>query len=150
SRKVDKKMDIGTGKDLEEYGDLPYDVSNIREPGKKYNANLFQSDIFNAYDKRVSARQQAIHGNGTGAYIRSVLQDRPYTQVPKDSTLQHTLSLLRIDELRARIHEMGIPADLQVDFDNHKRLVRTLEILLYLQQNPQPKKPQRIVQNYLA
>lgn len=150
SRQVYKKMDIGTGKDLEEYRDLPYHLINIKEPGEKYNVDLFRSDFFNVYDQIVRAGKQAILCGGTGSYIQSVLQDRPYTQVPKDSNLQHMLSLLRIDELRARIHEMGIPADLQVDFDNHKRLVRTLEILLYLQQNPQPKQPQRIVQNYLA
>lgn len=148
SRQVYKKMDIGTGKDLREYRDLPYHLINIKDPGEKYNVDLFRSDFFDVYDQIVTQRKQAILCGGTGSYIQSVLQERPYTQIPKDSHLQNALSLLGIDELRSRIHEIGIPEDLKVDFDNHKRLVRALEILLYLQRNPQPTKRQRIINNY--
>src|SRR5690606_13362283 len=136
SRQVYKKMDIGTGKDLREYRDLPYHLINIKEPGEKYNVDLFRSEFFDVYDQIVTQRKQAILCGGTGSYIQSVLQERPYTQIPKDSHLQYALSLLGIDELRSRIHEIGIPEVLKVYFDNHKRLVRALEILLYLQRNP--------------
>ena len=37
SRQVYRRMDIGTGKDLEDYGAIPYHLIDIREPGTKYN-----------------------------------------------------------------------------------------------------------------
>lgn len=150
SRQVYRDMDIGTGKDLEEYRDVPYHLINIKKPGDKYNADLFRRDFFKAYDHIINVQKQPILCGGSGSYIQSVLQDRPYAQIPKDSYLQKKLSQLAEEELLERIHTIGVPPDLQIDFHNHKRLVRALEILLYLQHHRQPKQLQRIVPNYLV
>ena len=148
SRQVYRNMDIGTGKDLEEYRNIPYHLINIKNPGDKYNVDLFRQDFFKAYDHIINAQKQPILCGGSGSYIQSVLQYQSYAQVPKDSHLQKELSLLSEKELLTRIHTIGIPPDIQIDFHNHKRLVRALEILLYLQHHPQPQQPQRIVKNY--
>ena len=49
SRQVYTGLDIGSGKDLAEYGDVPYHLIDIIEPGKEYNAFQFQRDFFSAF-----------------------------------------------------------------------------------------------------
>lgn len=150
SRQVYQGMDIGTGKDLEEYHHIPYHLINIKNPGEKYNVDLFRTDFFEAYDRIVNYQKQPILCGGSGSYIQSVLQYRLYAQIPTNSELQQKLSQLPKEELVAEIQKIGIPEDLKIDFHNHKRLVRALEILLYLQQHPRPLLRQRIVNNYVV
>jgi len=46
SRQVYRRMDLGTGKDLHEYGDIAYHLIDIVEPGGEYNVFQFQRDCF--------------------------------------------------------------------------------------------------------
>ena len=48
SRQVYRGMDIGTGKDLAEYGGIPYHLIDIAEPGTQYNVWQFQQDFLRA------------------------------------------------------------------------------------------------------
>ena len=50
SRQVYAGMDLGTGKDLEEYGDVPYHLIDIVPAGSKYNLHRYLRDFSNAYD----------------------------------------------------------------------------------------------------
>ncbi|WP_246162254.1 tRNA (adenosine(37)-N6)-dimethylallyltransferase MiaA [Sphingobacterium phlebotomi] len=150
SRQVYRNMDIGTGKDLEDYRDVPYHLIDIKNAGDQYNVDLFRTDFFQAYDYIISLQKRPILCGGSGSYIQAVLQERPYAQIPKDKDLQQKLSYLSKGELLAQIQEIGIPKNLKIDFDSHKRLVRGLEILLYLQDHTEILQPQRVISNYLV
>ncbi|MBP5572428.1 MAG: tRNA dimethylallyltransferase [Bacteroidales bacterium] len=72
SRQVYRGMDIGTGKDLDEYGDIPYHLIDILPAGEKYNVYQFQQDFLAAYqDIRRRGRIPILCG-GTGLYITAV------------------------------------------------------------------------------
>ncbi|PRD54755.1 tRNA (adenosine(37)-N6)-dimethylallyltransferase MiaA [Sphingobacterium gobiense] len=150
SRQVYRNMDIGTGKDLEEYRGIPHHLINIKNPGEKYNVDCFRTDFFQAYDFIIGQQKRPILCGGSGSYIQTVLQERPYTQIPKNNDLQRELTSLSKAELITQIQHIGIPKDFKVDFDNHKRLVRALEILLYLQHHPEISHAQRVIDNYLV
>ncbi|WP_239016349.1 tRNA (adenosine(37)-N6)-dimethylallyltransferase MiaA [Sphingobacterium corticibacter] len=150
SRQVYRHMDIGTGKDLSTYGDIPYHLIDIAEPGDRYQVDRFRQDFFAAFDDIVSRGKQPILCGGTGSYIQSILQYSRYAQIPKDLSLQAELALRSKEQLIADIHQLGIPADYKIDFHNHKRLVRALEIILYLKQHNPVLSPQRIIQHYYA
>ena len=150
SRQVYKGMDIGTGKDLQEYKDVPYHLIDIKLPGDKYNVKQFQNDFFCAYDEIIRTGNQPILCGGTGSYIQTILQERPYSNIPIDHAVQKSLSLLSKEELQAQIQNIGVPDDFQIDFNHHKRLVRALEILVYIKQNPEAIQPQRVIRNYLV
>lgn len=49
SRQVYRGMTLGTGKDLEEYGDVPYHLIDIADAGTKYNLYGFLRDASAAY-----------------------------------------------------------------------------------------------------
>ena len=71
SRQVYRGMDIGTGKDLAEYGSIPYHLIDIAEPGTQYNVWQFQQDFLRAYaDIRARGAVPVLCG-GTGLYIEA-------------------------------------------------------------------------------
>lgn len=72
SRQVYRRMDIGTGKDLAEYGEVPYHLIDIAEPGTQYNVYRFQQDFSKAFDDIRSRGGIPILCGGTGLYISAV------------------------------------------------------------------------------
>ena len=72
SRQVYRGMDIGTGKDLSEYGSVPYHLIDIADPGDGYNVFRFKEDFFAAYDSIRSRGAVPILCGGTGLYINAV------------------------------------------------------------------------------
>ena len=72
SRQVYRGMDIGTGKDLAEYGDVPYHLIDIADPGDGYNVHRFQEDFHAAFDLIRSRGAVPILCGGTGLYITAV------------------------------------------------------------------------------
>lgn len=149
SRQVYKKLDIGTGKDLTEYQSIPYHLIDIVEPTGRYDVQRYKEDFAVAYKKIKGLGKQAILCGGTGSYIMSLLQENRYSKIPKDRELQEKFSKLSSEELKIEIRRKHIPADFEIDWKNHKRLVRALEILNYLDMNPMPVTAAPIVKNYL-
>ncbi len=149
SRQVYRKLDIGTGKDLHEYQDIPYHLIDIRNPDDLYDVKNFKQDFEQAYQD-ISARGKAtILCGGTGSYIQSILQDQPYSHIPKDEEFRRNKYELSKEALIEEIRSYQVPEDFKIDWDNHKRLVRALEIVQYLKSNPLPQSKERIVKDYL-
>ena len=76
SRQVYRGMDIGTGKDLNDYvvdgRPIPYHLIDIVEPGERYNVFRFQRDFLRAYKSIVERGKFPILCGGTGLYIESI------------------------------------------------------------------------------
>ena len=72
SRQVYRGMDIGTGKDLVEYGDIPYHIIDVRDAGTQYNVYDFVQDFRAAFADIRSRGKVAILCGGTGLYINAV------------------------------------------------------------------------------
>ena len=71
SIQVYKGMDIGTGKDLGEYGDIPYHLIDIRPAGTKYNVYEYQKDFVKVYQDIRERDAVPILCGGTGLYIEA-------------------------------------------------------------------------------
>ena len=72
SRQVYVGMDIGTGKDLGEYGDVPYHLIDIVPAGSKFNIYEYQAAFAKAYADVRSRGAIPILCGGSGLYIESV------------------------------------------------------------------------------
>ena len=72
SRQVYRGMDIGTGKDLAEYQEIPYHLIDIREAGTQYNVYDFTQDFRAAFADIRARGKVAILCGGTGLYINAV------------------------------------------------------------------------------
>ena len=92
SRQVYRRMDLGTGKDLEDYivngQQIPYHLIDIVDPGYKYNVFEFQRDFLNAYDQVRWKEKIPILCGGTGMYLESVLKGYRLLPVPENPKLR--------------------------------------------------------------
>ena len=80
SRQVYRGMDIGTGKDLAEYGSVPYHLIDIAAPGTQYNVHSFSEDFAAAVaDIRARGAFPILCG-GTGLYISAVTGGYDFTE----------------------------------------------------------------------
>jgi len=80
SRQVYRGMDIGTGKDLAEYGEIPYHLIDIAEPGEQYNVWQYQQDFIRVYaDIRARGAVPILCG-GTGMYINAVTRGYDFSE----------------------------------------------------------------------
>ena len=143
SRQVFKDMDIGTGKDLNEYTvngrSVPYHLINIREAGEQYNVNAFKEDFYHIYGDLSAKGKVPVLCGGTGMYIHSLLQNQEYTAVPVDQVLRDSLPLHDIQLLRKRLKLYPKEVTAHADLSSAKRLVRAIEIAEYLKQHTLPE-----------
>lgn len=75
SRQVYKGMDIGTGKDIAEYGEIPYHLIDIVPAGYKYDICQYQRDFAAAYEDCRRRNVIPILCGGSGLYIEAVTKD---------------------------------------------------------------------------
>ncbi|SFC88546.1 tRNA dimethylallyltransferase [Flexibacter flexilis DSM 6793] len=131
SRQVYRGMDIGTGKDLEEYGQTPYHLIDICEAGERYNIYQFQLDFWAAYEQIHTRGHQAIMCGGSGLYLDAVLKGYNLTAIPINPTRRAELLPLSTDTLRDIFLQKNSPFAAKTDLASHKRLIRAIEIAEY-------------------
>lgn len=136
SRQLYRKMDLGTGKDLEEYENIPYHLIDICDPGYKYNLFEYLRDYHIAHDKIRSRNKTAILCGGTGLYVESVLKGIQLPEVPENKELRIALLDKSLDELTEMLKQYKALHN-TTDVDTTKRAIRAIEIQDYYQKNPQ-------------
>lgn len=143
SRQIFKGMDIGTGKDLNEYNlggkSIPHHLIDILPAGARYHVDAFKTDFYQAFATIRQKNKFPILCGGTGMYINSILQNQKFTSVPVDAVYREKIELLPKSELVKKLAEYPEEQIKHVDVASHKRLVRALEIARYLKHNPLPE-----------
>ena len=138
SRQVYKKMNIGTGKDLQDYrvGNtlISYHLIDIAEPGSKYNVYEFQRDFLNAYNIIKEKRKNVILCGGTGMYIESVIKGYELINVPVNNEMRQIWEKQSDEELINELSKLKALHNVS-DTSNRKRLLRALEISCYYNEN---------------
>lgn len=133
SRQVYRGMDIGTGKDLEEYNyngvDIPYHLIDIAEPGSKYNIFEYQRDFHKVFEEIKKRGKQPILCGGSGLYIEAATQGYSLPQVEPNPALRATLEQLRDQELIKKLEQLK-PLHNTSDTDSRKRVIRAIEIAM--------------------
>ena len=88
SRQVYRGMDIGTGKDLSEYEEIPYHLMDIVDAGTKYNIFEYQRDFEKAYRDIVDRGGIPILCGGSGLYIEAATCGYSLPEVQPDPVLR--------------------------------------------------------------
>ena len=135
SRQVYRGMDIGTGKDLAEYEEIPYHLMDIVDAGTKYNIFEYQRDFEKAYKDIVDRGCIPILCGGSGLYIEAATCGYSLPEVPPDPELRAELEQKSDDELIAQLASLK-PLHNTTDYDSRKRLIRALEIAIYEAEHP--------------
>lgn len=135
SRQVYRGMTIGTGKDLEEYGSIPYHLIDIADAGVKYNLHRYLQDADKAI-KEIRARHRLpIVCGGTGMYIEALLNGLVLPEVPENKPLREKLDGKTLDELTDILSSMKQLHNV-TDIDTAKRAIRAIEIQTYYNEHP--------------
>ena len=144
SRQVYRGMDIGTGKDLEEYGTVPYHLIDICDAGTKYNLFQYQEDFHKAYDSIRQRGAWPILCGGTGLYIESVLKGYSLSPVPQNEKLRAELADKSLDELTEMLADLkrrtGSVMHNRTDVDTAQRAIRAIEIETHNLTSPTPQR----------
>ncbi|SMO78394.1 tRNA dimethylallyltransferase [Saccharicrinis carchari] len=140
SRQVYKHMNLGTGKDYDEYivngQHVPYHLIDIAEPGYKYNVYEYQRDFFKAFGDIRDRNKFPLMCGGTGMYIEAVLSGFKMIQVPSNPQLREDLENKSLAELTELLQSMKRLHN-TTEVDTKKRAIRAIEIEVYYQDNPQ-------------
>lgn len=135
SRQVYRGMDIGTGKDLEEYGDVPCHLIDICPAGYRYNLFEYLRDFAAARREIESRGKTVIMCGGTGLYIESVLKGMALPAVPENPELRERLSGMELEELTRILASMKQLHNV-TDVDTAQRAIRAIEIQTYYRDHP--------------
>jgi len=109
SRQVYVGMDIGTGKDLREYGDVPYHLIDLVPAGSKYNIYQYQAAFAQTWADVRSRGAIPILCGGSGLYIEAVTRAYKFEKengLPASALPQHVYyigTLVSREERVARI-----------------------------------------------
>jgi tRNA dimethylallyltransferase len=132
SRQVYRNMNIGTGKDLNEYivdgRHISYHLIDIVEPGNEFNVFEFQKrfyEIFNCIQARESL---PVLVGGTGLYLESVLCRYDMPEAPINSEARADLKRKTKSELQKILCELKPRLHNRTDLDDKERLIRAIEI----------------------
>ena len=144
SRQVYRRMDIGTGKDLGEYGTVRYHLIDICEPGTKYNLFQYQQDFYDVYRQILERGAEPILCGGTGLYIEAVLKGYRLSPVPQNPDLRQRLENIPLNELTRMLEELkarsGTAMHNTTDVDSCQRAIRAIEIETYMLEHPVPRR----------
>ena len=137
SRQIYRLMDIGTGKDLNEYTiegkQIKHHLIDIRDAGDKYTLFDFQKDFHLSYQDILCRDKTPILCGGTGLYIESILKGYELKKVQKNEALRESLQNKSLDDLTAILAQYK---DLHntTDTDTKKRAIRAIEIAAFQQE----------------
>ncbi len=140
SRQIYRGMDLGTGKDIEEYVvdgmPIPYHLIDIADAGYKYNVYEFQRDFVKAFEQISAKNKMPVVCGGTGMYLEAALKGYKLIAVPKDQEFRDELEAKSLDELGVILRSYKEVHN-NSDLETQKRAIRAIEIERYYASNPQ-------------
>jgi tRNA dimethylallyltransferase len=132
SRQVYKNMDIGTGKDLNQYiingWRIPYHLIDIVPPESEFNLFEFQNRFYKIFSELNEKKILPVLVGGTGLYLESVLKGYDMPRAPKDQELRKALNRKSKDELQKMLLALKSHLHNKTDLEDSERLIRAIEI----------------------
>ena len=134
SRQVYKGMDIGTGKDLNEYKikgkQIPYHLIDIIAPNEDYSVFQFQKDFQKEFINIQKRKKMPFLCGGTGLYIKSILMNFHLPLVPPNKKLRNELENWKYEKLIKELDSISSNASKIHLVDTKRRIIRAIELEL--------------------
>ncbi len=141
SRQVYRGMDIGTGKDLEDYVvngvPVPAHLVDIEDAGAHYNVYRFQNDFIHAFGDICARQKFPVLCGGSGLYLEAVLKNYRLIEVPPNKALRKELEGKSLEELTEILKNMKPKLHNHTDVETDRRAIRAIEIEHYYAEHPQ-------------
>lgn len=128
SRQVFRGMDIGSGKDLHEYGHVPYHLIDILDAGGEFSVFDFQRRALKAFADIKSRNGSPILCGGSGLYLDAILRGYRLVEVPHNESLRAELATKSDSALIEELWRLKPGQHNSTDLLNRERTVRAIEI----------------------
>ncbi len=138
SRQIYKGLDIGTGKDLEKFGDVKILGYDLVDPSESFSVANYATLIIPIIQDIQKRGKLPILVGGTGLYIQAIVDGIETMNVPTNIRLRKELSVATKDELFEILEKLNAKKALSMnesDRQNPRRLIRAIEICKYLLTN---------------
>jgi len=140
SRQVYREMDLGTGKDLQDFivngVEIPYHLIDIVDPGYEFNVYEYQQYFYEAYKTVVNNKNIPILVGGTGMYIESVLKEYRMAKVNRNEALRLRLAGKSDEDLIEILLNNRVLHN-TTDTTDRERILRAIEIDEYYREHPE-------------
>lgn len=132
SRQVYRGMDIGSGKDLEDYQiqgqKIPYHLIDNRDAGERYDLFQFQQDFYAAYQSITANNRTPILCGGTGLYLEAALSKEQMVEGPTNNALRAQLKQHTQEELNGHLKRLRPNLHNTTDTNDRERTLRAIEL----------------------
>ena len=135
SRQLYRGMDLGTGKDLDEYGSVPFHMIDIAPAGARLNLFTYLRDARAAIDDISARGHRPVVCGGTGMYVEALVNGITLPEVPENTALRRSLEGKTLAELTGILSSMKRLHNV-TDVDTAKRAIRAIEIETYYREHP--------------
>lgn len=154
SRQVYKGMDIGTGKDLDDYVvkkqgtrnkeqgviKIHYHLIDVVQPNTEYNLAKYKKAAIRAINDIIKRGKTPFLVGGTGLYISAIVDNYDIPKVGPDKKIRNKLAKIKLEEKVKLLKKLDSTALKFIDVNNPRRLDRALEVCLAGQKFSQTRK----------
>jgi|WetSurMetagenome_2_1015567.scaffolds.fasta_scaffold99711_1 tRNA dimethylallyltransferase len=131
SRQVYRGMNIGTGKDLNEYvvngKSINYHLVDVKGPTEEFSLFEFKELFQKAFQLVVENHKQPFLVGGTGLYLSSVLQNYSLSKADFE-THSKNLSGFSDSELREMLKELNPALHNTTDLNSRERIIKAIAV----------------------
>lgn len=148
SRQVYRGLDIGSGKDLNEYmvegAPVPYHLIDLVDLDTEFNVFMYQQAFFEAWERIQDHGKLPVVVGGTGLYLEAVLKGYRMVEAPENPALRSELADLSLEQLTERLRALKPDLHNTTDIKDRERCIRAIEIAVFGQTHtPEPAPPLR-------
>ena len=135
SRQTYRHLDIGSGKDLEDYAAsedgpaVPYHLIDITELPAEYNVYNYQQDFYKAFKDITERGKLPVVVGGTGMYIDAIVRDYQLVILPENKKLHEELEATPLEVLAERLIKLQPDLHTKCDLLEKDRVIKALEII---------------------
>lgn len=141
SRQVFRRMDIGTGKDLHEYGEARHHLIDILEPGEEFSVFAFQRLFIEAFEGIAALGRLPVLCGGSGLYLDAALRGYRLLEAPEDGALRAELQVRNNEELAEMLMGLRPKQHNMTDLNDRQRTIRAIEIARHEAQHRSDSEP---------
>lgn len=132
SRQVYRELNIGSGKDIDEYGPIAYHLIDIADAGEGFTLFDWLERSRKCVDEIIKRGKLPIVAGGTGLYVQALVEGFALEKTDDTAANNHKFSreeldAMTVDKLQSVLADLDPETLNKIDQKNPRRLVRAIE-----------------------
>lgn len=149
SRQVYKGLDLGSGKDIDEYTfngkKIPYHLIDVTDLSHEYNVFDFSKDFYKAFENISNRKIVPFVVGGTGMYLDSFIRKYELVEVPQNEKFRKELEERSLEELDSILLKLKPDLHNRTDLNIKDRVIKAIEIATFMQSEEYQKNKEELL-----